>query len=72
MSMHESASRENSADRPEETQQKQGGFWGKYGSTILLVVLFGYLILLAIGVVAEVFKIQSILDWWIWKPPGKP
>ena len=47
------------------------GFFSKHGSTIGLVVLIGYVILLGIGVIAEVFKIQWILDWWIWSPPGK-
>jgi len=47
------------------------GFFRKHGSTIGLVVLIGYVILLGIGVTAEVFKIQWILDWWIWSPPGK-
>jgi hypothetical protein len=47
------------------------GFFRKHGSTIGLVVLVGYVILLGIGVIAEVFKIQWILDWWIWSPPGK-
>lgn len=47
------------------------GFFMKHGSTIGLVVLIGYVLLLGIGVIAEVFKIQWILDWWIWSPPGK-
>jgi hypothetical protein len=47
------------------------GFFRKHGSTIGLVALVGYVILLGIGVIAEVFKIQWILDWWIWSPPGK-
>lgn len=52
-------------------QDQVGGrqsLWPK----IFLAGFFVYLALLIIGVVAEVFKIQSILDWWIWKPPGKP
>ncbi len=56
----------------DQTERQPTGFWGTYGSRIMLVILVGYLILLGIGVVAEVFKIQSILDWWIWRPPGKP
>jgi len=48
-----------------------GGFFRKHGSTIGLMVLVGYVILLGIGVIAEVLKIQWILDWWIWSPPGK-
>ena len=46
-------------------------FFTTHGPTLGMVVLIGYLILLGIGVFAEVFKIQSILDWWIWSPPGK-
>lgn len=48
-----------------------GGFFRKHGSTIGLVVLIGYVLLLGIGMIAEVFRIQWILDWWIWSPPGK-
>lgn len=54
-----------------EDQDKAKGassLWPK----VFLAGFFVYLVLLIIGVVAEVFKIQSILDWWIWKPPGKP
>ena len=47
------------------------GFFAKHGATVIAAVFLGYLALLATGVVAEVFKIQSILDWWIWRPPGK-
>ena len=47
------------------------GFFRRHGSTIGLAVLIGYVILLGIGVIAEVFRIQWILDWWIWSPPGK-
>ncbi len=45
-----------------------GGFFEKYGATIILAVLVLYVVLLGIGTFAEVFKIQSILDWWIWRP----
>ncbi len=57
----------------DEAEQIYGlrGFFRKHGPTIGLVVLVGYVILLGIGVIAEVFKIQWILDWWIWSPPGK-
>jgi hypothetical protein len=51
---------------------KAGGFWGKYRDYIILGALYLWLALLTIGVIAEIFDIQSILDWWIWKPPGKP
>lgn len=48
--------------------QSDKGFFDKYGAVIVLTVLIIYVILLAIGTLAEVFKIQSILDWWIWRP----
>jgi hypothetical protein len=50
----------------------QSGFWNKYGDYIIIGGLAAYLVLLTIGVVAEIFDIQWILDWWIWRPPGKP
>jgi len=51
--------------------KKNGGFWDRYGQYIVVALLAGYLALLVTGVVAEIFDIQSILDWWIWRPPGK-
>jgi hypothetical protein len=56
-----------------ETLEKQppaesGGFLDKYGAIMVLSALLIYIILLGLGVFAEVFKIQSILDWWIWRP----
>ena len=56
------------------TEPSQAGvrvFLTKYGPAIGMAVLIGYIILLGIGVFAEVFKVQWILDWWIWSPPGK-
>lgn len=47
------------------------GFFNKYGPHLIMGGLIIYVILLAIGTFAEIFKIQSILDWWIWSPPGK-
>ncbi|HBH62335.1 MAG TPA: hypothetical protein DDX85_11490 [Nitrospiraceae bacterium] len=60
----------------EQTRHKNGteqgrGFLASYGPAIGLAVMIGYVILLGIGVFAEVFKVQWILDWWIWSPPGK-
>ncbi len=43
------------------------GFFAKYGPNIALGVFILYVILLAIGTAADIFKIQSILDWWIWR-----
>ncbi len=60
-------------DAPQQAEGgKPEGFWGKYRDYIILGVLYLWLALLTIGVIAEIFDIQSILDWWIWKPPGKP
>ncbi len=47
------------------------GFFDKYGAYLVMSGLVIYVILLAIGTFAEIFKIQSILDWWIWSPTGK-
>jgi hypothetical protein len=47
------------------------GFFDKYGVYLIMGGLVIYVILLAIGTFAEIFKIQSILDWWIWSPPGR-
>lgn len=46
-------------------------FFKKYKAEIGLTVLIAYVILLGIGTIAEVFEIQWILDWWIFRPPGK-
>jgi hypothetical protein len=58
-------------ERTEGGNSQPQGFFGQHGPTIGLIILIGYVILLGIGVIAEVFKIQWILDWWIWSPPGK-
>lgn len=57
-----------------ETERKTGGikgFFKKYGPELGLAVLIIYVILLGIGTIAEVFEIQSILDWWIFRSPGR-
>jgi hypothetical protein len=46
-------------------------FPAKYGPYLIMGGLIIYVILLTIGTIAEIFNIQSILDWWIWSPPGK-
>lgn len=63
-------------EKPQEVQEKQEllgikGFFKKHGSEIGLAVLILYVILLGIGTIAEVFEIQSILDWWIFRSPGR-
>ena len=64
---------EKGPESPSEEPKPSGikGFFSKHGSTIVLIVLIAYVILLGIGVTAEVFKIQSILDWWIFNPPKR-
>lgn len=46
-------------------------FWGRNGANIGLAVLALYVTLLVIGTVAEIFDIDSILNWWIFRPPGR-
>jgi hypothetical protein len=55
----------------QETLAGKSGFFDKYGVYLIMGGLIFYVILLAIGTFAEIFKIQSILDWWIWSPPGR-
>jgi len=54
-----------------EGPDEKNGFFDKYGAYLIMGGLIIYVILLAIGTFAEIFKIQSVLDWWIWSPPGK-
>jgi hypothetical protein len=54
----------------EEFNQPKG-FFDRYGVNVILVILLLYVILLLIGTIAEIFHIDSILDWWIWRPVGK-
>lgn len=64
--------RDNSVPKaPHQTAGEKKGFLDKYGAYMIMGGLVLYVILLAIGTFAEIFKIQSILDWWIWSPPGK-
>lgn len=67
---------ETMEERPHDIQGEPGvggikGFFKKHGPEIGLVVLILYVILLGIGTIAEVFEIQSILDWWIFRSPGR-
>jgi len=50
---------------------RENSFFDKYGAYLIMGGLIIYVILLAIGTFAEIFNIQSILDWWIWSPPGR-
>jgi hypothetical protein len=59
------------AEPAQGNSDEKKGFFDKYGAYLLIGCLIIYVILLAIGTIAEIFKIQSILDWWIWSPPGR-
>ncbi len=62
--------KENVASETMDLHDSQG-FFNKYGAYLVMSGLVIYVILLAIGTFAEIFKVQSILDWWIWSPMGK-
>lgn len=64
-----SESHDISSKTPESEEKK--GFFAKHGPNIFLAGLVIYLILLTIGIIAEIFDIQSILDWWIWSVPRR-
>ncbi len=57
----------------ETTGEEEGEntFWSRHGANIGLAVLVIYVILLAIGTAAEIFDIEPILNWWIFRPPGR-
>lgn len=67
---------ETIGEKPQGAREEQEltgirGFFKKHGPEIGLVVLILYVILLGIGTIAEVFEIQWILDWWIFRSPGR-
>jgi hypothetical protein len=55
----------------EQVSEKRGGFFNKYGPVLFLIGFLIYIALLITGTIAEIFDIQPILDWWIWRPPGR-
>jgi hypothetical protein len=62
--------KEKNASLEKESNEPKG-FFDRYGANIILVALFLYVILLLTGTIAEIFHIDSILNWWIWRPVGK-
>lgn len=66
-----SAGENNEAEDVNPDEGAKDTFWGRHGATIGLVVLVLYVILLGIGTIAEIFEIDSILNWWIFRPPGR-
>lgn len=69
--MKESGQARESNASEQQTKEEPTGFFHTYGPILFLIGFVAYLILLTIGVIAEIFDIESILDWWIWRPPGK-
>jgi hypothetical protein len=55
----------------QEEISSSNGFIDKYGSSLFISFIVIYIVLLVTGVIAELFDIQPILDWWIWSPPGR-
>ena len=62
----EEISKKDSDEAPKEET-----FWTRHGGNIGLAILTIYVILLAIGTAAEIFEIDSILNWWLFRPPGR-
>ena len=54
-----------------EGEGKKGTFWARHGPTAGVILLVLYTVLLLIGTVAEIFDIEPILEWWIFRPPGR-
>ena len=42
-------------------------FWSRHGDDVILALFSVYVILLGIGTVAELFDIESILQWPIYR-----
>lgn len=62
---------ENGMSSPEAREVKGiKGFFSKHGAKLFLAGFALYFLLLLTGTIAEIFKIESILNWWIWRPPG--
>jgi len=51
--------------------RRMRGFCEKHSSEFIVALLLGWVVLLVVGTVAEIFDIAWILDWPIWRPPGK-
>ncbi len=69
--MEETLNNDPQAAGTEQDSSGIKGFFKKYGPEMGLAVLIIYVILLGIGTIAEVFEIQPILDWWIFRSPGR-
>ena len=54
----------------EEESVGSSGTVRRQRTGIGIAILVGYLVLLGIGVIAQVFNIQYVLDWWVFRAPG--
>ena len=69
--MKKDKTKDNISETGPQALNRNNGFFDKYGTYLIMGGLIVYVILLGIGTFAELFKIQSILDWWIWSPPKR-
>ena len=61
----------NDTPSPSDQEMRDANvFFNKYGAYLLIAGSIIYLVLLIAGLIAEMFDIQTILDWWIWSPSG--
>lgn len=55
------------ASRVNNDGEGRDTFWSRHGDDVILALLFVYVILLGIGTAAELFDIESILQWPIYR-----
>lgn len=55
------------ASRVSNDGEGRDTFWSRHGDDVILALLFVYVILLGIGTAAELFDIESILQWPIYR-----
>ena len=63
----EKSERELGGSAEGEARDAPESFWAKHGNDVILALLFVYVILLGIGTVAELFHIESVLSWPIYR-----
>lgn len=68
--MPDVASNQTSPQKTTALERFRQGFQ-KYKTTIGLTLLVVYLLLLGLGTIGEVWKIEWILDLPLFRPPGK-
>ena len=68
--MQDAASSQSSPEKTTALGRLRRAF-GKYKTAIGLTLLVVYLLLLGLGTIGEVWKIEWILDLPLFRPPGK-